>query len=407
MKTTMVIKTCGLIIDEMLQKGFSEHSISFYSHVYQTLKAYLTENKFDDFSDKIRDDFLLDIYGIRIDDFSHLSKHKQKSIRAALLIQKYNTSGNIPVLLQYKPSSKSIPDAFLCSLRKYEKWLEEEGLAFATRQQRKARSELFLEYLASLEIYDMNTISVDLLYDFVQRFSGYSNRTTNLYILILNDFLRFLYLTGSLTSDFSNYVSTIMKRDEKISSVWSQDELKAYLDTIDRATKIGKRDFALSLIAIRLGLRGSDIRNLQLSDFDWEKHVISICQIKTKEIQVLPLPDDVGWAIIDYIQNARPNTEYKNLFVRMTPPFSPYSNYGFQSMIDKYCYAARINHENMKSGLHSFRHSLATQLMTDQVPVQIIRSVLGHKSPQTVREYLKVNLNLLKECALSPEVIYG
>ncbi|HWT74272.1 MAG TPA: tyrosine-type recombinase/integrase [Mobilitalea sp.] len=125
---------------------------------------------------------------------------------------------------------------------------------------------------------------------------------------------------------------------------------------MDRATKIGKRDFALSLIAIRLGLRGSDIRNLQLSDIDWEKHVISICQIKTKEIQVLPLPDDVGWAIIDYIQNARPNTDYKNLFVRMTPPFSPYSNYGFQSMIDKYCYAAGINHENMKSGLHSFRN---------------------------------------------------
>lgn len=403
----MVIKTCGLIIDEMQKKGFSVLSISFYSHVYQALKAYLTENKFDDFSDKIRDDFLLDIYGIRIDDFSYLSKHKQKSIRAVLLIQKYNTTGNIPVLLQYNPSSKSIPDEFLSSLHKYENWLAEEGLAFATRQQRKARSELFLEYLTSLEIYDLNAISVDILYDFVHRFAGYSNRTTNLYILILNDFLRFLYLTGIKTSDFSNYVSTIMKRDEKISSVWSQDELKVYLDTIDRATKIGKRDFALSLIAIRLGLRGSDIRNLQLSDIDWEKHVISICQIKTKEIQVLPLTDDVGWAIIDYIQNARPNTDYKNLFVRMTPPFSPYSNYGFQSMIDKYCHAAGINHENMKSGLHSFRHSLATQLMTDQVPVQIIRSVLGHKNPQTVREYLKVNINLLKECALSPEVIYG
>lgn len=76
-------------------------------------------------------------------------------------------------------------------------------------------------------------------------------------------------------------------------------------------------------------------------------------------------------------------------------------------MIDKYCYAAGVNRENMKSGLHSFRHSLATQLMTDQVPVQIIRSVLGHKSSQTVSEYLKVNISLLQECALSPEVIYG
>ena len=407
MTTATVIKTCDLILEEMRQKEFSEQSIYFYSRVYQMLKAYLTENKFDDFLDKIRDDFLLDIYGVRIEDFRHLSKHKQKRIRAVMLIEKYDATSKIPVLMQYKRSSKSIPAAFLYNLGKYEKWLEEEGLAIATRKQRKARSELFLEYLVSLEIYDINTISVDLLHDFVQRFSGYSNRTTNLYILILNDFLKFLYLTGSLSKDLSTYISTTMKRDEKISFGWNRDELKAYLDAIDRATKIGKRDFALSLIAIRLGLRGSDIRNLKLGDIDWEKHVISICQIKTKQIQVLPLPDDVGWAIIDYIQNARPNTDYKNLFVRMTPPFSPYSNYGFQSMIDKYCYAAGVNRENMKLGLHSFRHSLATQLMTNQVPVQIIRSVLGHKSSQTVSEYLKVNITLLQACALSPEVIYG
>lgn len=192
--------------------------------------------------------------------------------------------------------------------------------------QRKKRSELFLEYLASREARDFNSISVELLYDFVRRFEGYSNRTTNLYILILNDFLRFLYLTGHLSLDLSGSISTIMKRDERIPSVWKQDELKAYLDAIDRATKIGKRDFALSLLAIRLGLRGSDIRNLKLSDIDWKKHVISICQVKTKEILILPLPDDVGWAIIDYIKSARPDTDCKNLFVRMTPPFSPFDS---------------------------------------------------------------------------------
>ena len=173
------------------------------------LKAHLTENKFDDFSDKIRDDFLLDRYGVRIEDFGHLSKHKQKRIRAVMLIEKYDAIRKIPVLMQYKPSCKSIPDAFLCDLRKYEKWLGEEGLAIATRKQRKARSELFLEYLVSLEIYDIDTISVDLLHDFVQRFSGYSNRTTNLYILILNDFLRFLYLTGSLSKDLSTYIQPL------------------------------------------------------------------------------------------------------------------------------------------------------------------------------------------------------
>lgn len=84
MKTTMVIKTCILFLEQMKQKGYSENSIYFYSYDYQTLMAYLTDNKFDDFSDQIRDDFLFDIYGIRIDDFRYLSQHKQKRIRAII-----------------------------------------------------------------------------------------------------------------------------------------------------------------------------------------------------------------------------------------------------------------------------------------------------------------------------------
>lgn len=179
------------------------------------------------------------------------------------------------------------------------------------------------------------------------------------------------------------------------------------MSAIDRATPIGKRDYAVSLLAIRLGLRGCDIRELKLKDFDWKSNSINICQKKTQEPLSLPLMGEIGWAVIDYIKNARPETEYKNLFVRMTPPFTPYGSYNFQTLIDKYCHAAGIDCENRKQGLHSFRHSLATQLMNDQIPVQMIRSVLGHKNMQSVKEYLKVNIDQLRECALSPEVTYG
>lgn len=408
MKTTMAIKTCQAILEQMKQDRYSESSIRFYDSVYKQFCNYLLRNSYDEFADDVRDKFLLDIYGIRIYDFQHLPKHRQKCVRAMEIINIYAATAKIPILLSYyKDTEKVITDVYLKSFDEYAGWMENEGFAAATVTQRKRRSSLFLEFLSAHGIRDFNTIEPSILYTFIHQFEHYSNRTTNLYILILNDFLRFLYLRGFMLRDLSRTIATIMKRDERLPSIWKQDEIQMYLNAIDRATPIGKRDYALSILAIRLGLRGCDIRELKLKDFDWKCNSINICQKKTQEPLSLPLMEDIGWAVIDYIKNARPETEYKNLFIRMTPPFTPYDSYSFQSLIDKYCHAAGINCENRKQGIHSFRHSLAAQLMNDQVPVQMIRSVLGHKSMQSVKEYLKVSVNQLRECALSPEVTYG
>lgn len=408
MESAMAIKTCNSILEQMKKDGYSESSIQFYDSIYKAFHKYLFDNSCNKYTDDVRDSFLLDVYGIRIYDFCYLSKHKRKCIRAVELICVYATTKKIPVLLSYvQIPEKEIPDMFLKAHDEYAVWLENEALASATRNQRKMRSILFLEFLAAEGIGTLDAVTAEHLYDFTRRFEGFSNRTINLYILILNDFLRYLYLKKFTRQDLSHIISTVMKRDERLPSVWKQEEIRAYLEVIDRTTPIGKRDYAVSMLAIRLGLRGSDIRELQLKNFDWNNNSINFCQRKTKDPLSLPLMEDIGWAVIDYIKNARPDTECKNLFVRMTPPFTPYNSYSFQSMIDKYCHAAGINGENRKHGLHSFRHSLATQLMNDQIPVQMIRSVLGHKNMQSVKEYLKVNVDKLRECSLSPEVTYG
>ncbi|MDL2302360.1 site-specific integrase [Lachnospiraceae bacterium OttesenSCG-928-D06] len=408
MKTTMAIKTCQLILEQMEQDRYSESTIYFYGSVYKEFNKYLIHKGYNQYTDDVRDDFLLDIYGIRIYDFNHLPKHRQKCIRAVELIAVYAATAKIPVLLSYDSNTeKELPDAYRNAFEGYVDWLGSEGLAPATVTQRQSRNSIFLEFLVSKGIRELNEMEPGILYDFVHRLEGYSNRTINLYILILNDFLRYLYLQGLMLQDLSKVISTVMKRDERLPSIWKKEEIQSYLSVIDRATPIGKRDYAVSLLAIRLGLRGCDIRELKLKDFDWKNNSINICQKKTKEPLSLPLLEEIGWAVIDYIKNARPKTEYKNLFVRMTPPFTPYNSYNFQTLIDKYCHAAGIDCENRKQGLHCFRHSLATQLMNDQVPVQMIRSVLGHKNVQSVKEYLKVNIDQLRECSLSPEVTYG
>ena len=95
----------------------------------------------------------------------------------------------------------------------------------------------------------------------------------------------------------------------------SEEQIEQLINSVDITTPIGKRDYAIILLGARLGLHIGDILSLTLNDIDWSKKLITITQSKTKEPLSLPLPDDAGWAIIDYLKNGRPVTDYPNIFV--------------------------------------------------------------------------------------------
>ena len=109
---------------------------------------------------------------------------------------------------------------------------------------------------------------------------------------------------------FANLASEIhmpaVSKKSKIPSVWTTEELQELLHAVDRSSPIGKRDYAMILMACILGLRVSDIKNLRFGNFDWSNKKISMIQHKTHKPLSLPIPDAVGWAVIDYIKNGRP-----------------------------------------------------------------------------------------------------
>ena len=108
-----------------------------------------------------------------------------------------------------------------------------------------------------------------------------------------------------------DYIRPCKYSKEKLPSYYSKEEILQFENQIDRLSIVGKRDYAMFLLASRLGLRSSDIRLLQFSDIDWDKNEIRIIQKKTKKPVILPLLEDVGTAIIDYVMNARPDKKTK------------------------------------------------------------------------------------------------
>ena len=143
-----------------------------------------------------------------------------------------------------------------------------------------------------------------------------------------------------------------------------------------------------------------------MNDIDWDKKLITIIQSKTREPLSLPLPDDAGWAIIDYLKNGRPITDYPNIFVTHNAPYkgSPFKS-TLRHNINKALKRAGIPIDKSKHyGWHTLRHSLATNLLQNDVETSTISDILGHSDPQVAKHYLRVDINGLRKCALEVEV---
>ena len=188
-------------------------------------------------------------------------------------------------------------------------------------------------------------------------------------------------------------------------NVWTAEDCTRLLETVERNAPLGKRDYAILMLAINLGMRQGDILNLKVQDINWKTSTVSFIQEKTGKRNTLYLDENTGWAIIDYLKNGRPPSEvYQNIFLRHSPPHVPMSN--FYTILQRYLIRAGIKGkaENTTHGMHSLRHSLATRMLGEEIPVETISSILGHLDLKTSLDYLKIDLKHLRQCALETEV---
>jgi integrase len=213
---------------------------------------------------------------------------------------------------------------------------------------------------------------------------------------------------GILQRDLSAELPKIrVPRDATIPSVWDHELIVRLLGAVDRSSAKGKRDYAILLLACRLGLRVGDIRRLKLEDFHWAESTIEITQAKTDMLLTLPLTKEVGEALIDYLKAGRPQTAHREVFVQVNPPFDPFADNDRLHYIVRYWrqQAGITFRSPQKQGLHSLRHTLATRLLQKSTPLPTIAEILGHSSVESTRIYAKAELEALRGVALDPEEV--
>jgi len=179
---------------------------------------------------------------------------------------------------------------------------------------------------------------------------------------------------------------------------------------IDRQSATGKRDYAMILLTARLGLRISDLRQLELGDLDWRAKTLKIVQRKTGRPLSLPLLDDIGWAVIDYVRHGRPETACAKVFVKHAYPFDAFGcSSSVATRLSRYAARARIEFPpGQASGMHSLRGALAVAMIGNGAPMPVISAVLGHASTDTTQAYyLRFDVERLRCCALDVEDVLG
>ncbi|MBU4444925.1 tyrosine-type recombinase/integrase, partial [bacterium] len=194
----------------------------------------------------------------------------------------------------------------------------------------------------------------------------------------------------------------------KLLSYYSKKEVEDMLSCIDKDNVTGKTYFLIISLVAHLGIRVGDVINLKFSDIDWNNNTINIIQKKTNRLLAIPLVDEVKYPLIDYIKNARHDSEDKEyvLITTYAPHTRFYTTGSIFKIITKCMNMAGIQYEGRHHGPHALRHSLATNLMNENVPLSAISNIMGHASIRSTEIYLTVDETNLKELSLEvPDVL--
>jgi integrase len=182
-------------------------------------------------------------------------------------------------------------------------------------------------------------------------------------------------------------------------TVYSEEEILRIESAVKRSTSVGKRDYAIVLLATRLGLRLDDIRTMGFDELDFDKDAIRLVQEKTLTALELPMVPELKAAMLDYILNDRP--DISGVVFRLSyPPYTPLTKTGVIACFERAIRKSGIERGGRGCGPRAFRSSLASSMVNDGVPYEAVRKTLGHIDPNAISHYARLDVERLRPYAL-------
>lgn len=394
---------------QLLRLRYSRNALKRYRTVWQRFTAYCREEgKVGGYSEEMATRFIKKYQAARSERLTAQTSWRRHVNFDVLVLRAFALDGRVDRPVVYS-LQLHVPQAMRKPLADFEQFCRERLHLRPTSLKERIRTVVvFLNYLGANGITALEQLQPAQVTSFVISRGPRGPRTASRGTSDLRSFLRYLLQRQIVNRDLTQVLPTIrVPLDGTIPSVWDPELLRKLLDVIDRTSPRGKRDYAILLLASRLGLRVGDIRALRLDDLKWDTATIEIRQSKTGGPLCLPMSEDIGEALIDYLKAGRPQTPHREVFLRARPPFTPISTESrLHNVISEWRTRAGIEFRTpQRSGLHSLRHTLATRLLQRETPLHVISDILGHATSASTMIYAKADVESLRAAALDPEEV--
>ena len=399
------------VLDALKQNGYAPATIKAYEASYRRLQEYMVARDLDHFTQEVGLAYLSERFGFKPHDWiaGGLPGRVQTAWNHLLMLWHFQATASVVGRVRRRKAPFQCPPAFVTAYEAFQ--------AFCARKKYTPQGlpalmnpvQRWLLFLESQGVRDLHQLQPEHLTTFVAMYAGHSRAYLATIVSSLRIFLKQLAEDGVVAGKPWTMLPPMRHRRQFfLPASWTSADVKKLLNAIDRGNPTGKRDYALLLVVVRLGLRASDVRHLTLNQLDWVHKQMRVVQSRTEQPLVLPLLDDVGWALIDYLKHGRPPTTADAVFVNHKAPYGAFRDTnGMQHILRKYmrCAGLAIPPDEHR-GLHSLRSTLARTLLEQGTPLPVISDVLGHESAQSARSYLHINVEALRRCPLNPEEVF-
>ncbi len=391
------------LLTEMERLRYSKSTIRHSKLDFKRFSEYVQNTTGQDyFTEEVGAKYLKEVFGYPDVICKELPLQGRNAVRCVRRIGEYQLSGAI----QRAWSSSQDTSWYLDDEKLINEYLDGVQTAdntAGTRINRWRYLKIFYEFLDCRKIRGMSELNGQLVSDFAISLQGYSQNTCQQVLATLRNYCRFLYRYKYCERDWSFCVPKVHSpQNSTIPALWTEDEIREMLKIIDRSSPVGKRDYAMMLLGLQLGLRSCDVAGLRLDSLKWERNEIEVIQQKTSQLLVQPISRDVGWALIDYIRYGRPDIDAPFVFFTSNAPYQQIKPNTINAVVKRCMKRCGIKKpEGTTRGLHSLRHAFARRLLEQGTPLPEVADIMGHTSCSSSAPYLKVNIDGLRSCALS------
>lgn len=378
------------VLDQLRINGYIESTLTIYRRTYSRIRVFINRFDTDFYTPEIGAKFLAD------------TKVKKSTASAyACAIRRLNDFiESKPFRSHHDCPHVQAPPEFTSILEEFLQECIDSGNKPATLQFKERTCGLFLDSLkkggcTDLSCLDAGRVSRSLL--------TFSNKER---YAVIRQFLRFLADKSITETDLSGIVPHYRRR-KNLPTTYTPEEIARVESAVDTSTDTGKRNLAIIRLATRMGLRSGDIARLKLTEIDFCNGVINITQEKTGIPFSLQMPSDVFDTLTAHVKNDTRSSVDGYVFHCMVAPYGRISTSIIRHAINDSFATAKVDTSGKKHGPHAFRSSLASSMVNDGTPYEVVRRILGHSDPDVIKHYAKADIENLRMCSIDPPVPTG